>query len=172
MKEALSKIRCLILDVDGTMTDGGVYLDSEGTEMKKFSIRDGAGILLLREAGVLPVILTGRKSLCVTLRARELGIRQVYQGVKDKKEFLERFQKEQNLSRQETAYLGDDLNDLAAMSLAGISACPSDAATGVLSRCSLVLKARGGEGAVREFTELVLSAKGVLWDCARRLWNV
>lgn len=172
MKEALSKIRCLILDVDGTMTDGGVYLDSEGTEMKKFSIRDGAGILLLREAGVLPVILTGRESLCVTLRARELGIQQVYQGVKDKKEFLERFQKEQNLFRQETAYLGDDLNDLAAMSLAGISACPSDAATGVLSRCSLVLKARGGEGAVREFAELVLSAKGVLWDCARRLWNV
>lgn len=172
MKEALSKIRCLILDVDGTMTDGGVYLDSEGTEMKKFSIRDGAGILLLREAGVLPVILTGRESLCVILRARELGIRQVYQGVKDKKEFLERFQKEQNLSRQEMAYLGDDLNDLAAMSLAGISACPSDAATGVLSQCSLVLKARGGEGAVREFAELVLSAKGVLWDCARRLWNV
>lgn len=172
MKEALSKIRCLILDVDGTMTDGGVYLDSEGTEMKKFSIRDGAGILLLREAGVLPVILTGRESLCVTLRARELGIQQVYQGVKDKKEFLERFQKEQNLFRQETAYLGDDLNDLAAMSLAGISACPSDAATGVLSQCSLVLKARGGEGAVREFAELVLSAKGVLWDCARRLWNV
>ena len=92
--------------------------------------------------------------------------------MKDKKEFLERFQKEQNLSRQETAYLGDDLNDLAAMSLAAISACPSDAATGVLSRCSLVLKARGGEGAVREFAELVLSAKGVLWDCARRLWNV
>ena len=77
MKEALSKIRCLILDVDGTMTDGGVYLDSEGTEMKKFSIRDGAGILLLREAGVLPVILTGRESLCVTLRARELGIRYI-----------------------------------------------------------------------------------------------
>ena len=172
MKEALSKINCLILDVDGTMTDGGVYLDSEGTEMKKFSIRDGAGILLLREGGVLVVILTGRESHCVTLRARELGIRQVFQGVKDKRAFLERCLREQNISRKETAYLGDDLNDLAAMSLAAVSVCPSDAAAGVLSRCSLVLKARGGEGAVRELAELVLSAKGILEDCARRLWDV
>lgn len=172
MTEKLSEIRCLILDVDGTMTDGGVYLDSEGTEMKKFSIRDGAGILLLREAGVLPVILTGRESLCVTRRARELGITQVFQGVGNKKEFLEEFLKEQRISRQETAYLGDDLNDLAAMSLAAVSACPSDAASGVLTRCSLVLKARGGEGAVRELAEQILLAKGVLEICARNLWGV
>lgn len=171
MREVLSAIRCLVLDVDGTMTDGGVYLDSRGTEMKKFGIRDGAGILLLREGGVLPVILTGRESSCVALRARELGISQVFQGVKDKRTFLEQFLREQNLSGQETAYLGDDFNDLAAMSLAAVSACPSDAAAGVRNRCSLVLKARGGEGAVREFAELVLSAKGILEDCARRLWG-
>lgn len=171
MKEELSRIRYLILDVDGTMTDGGVYLDSAGTEMKKFSIRDGAGILLLLEAGVMPVILTGRESLCVTMRAGELGIRHVFQGVKNKKEFLERFLREKHISRQETAYLGDDLNDLAAMSLAAVSACPSDAAEGVRSRCSLVLDARGGEGAVRELAEKILSAMGVLEECTRRLWG-
>lgn len=171
MTEKLSKIRCLILDVDGTMTDGGVYLDSEGTETKKFSIRDGAGILLLRDAGVLPVILTGRESLCVTLRARELGITQVFQGVNNKKEFLEGYLKERRISPQETAYLGDDLNDLAAMSLAAVSACPSDAASGVLTRCTLVLKTRGGEGAVRELAERILSAKGLLEICARNLWG-
>ena len=82
------KIRYLILDVDGTMTDGGVYLDSQGNEMKKFSIKDGAGILLLRQGGIAPVILTGRESLCVAQRAKELQIPYVFQNVKKKKEFL------------------------------------------------------------------------------------
>ena len=97
------KIRYLILDVDGTMTDGGVYLDSQGNETKKFSIKDGAGILLARQGGIQPVILTGRESLCVTQRARELQIPYVFQNVKKKKEFLREFFRERQVSREEAA---------------------------------------------------------------------
>ena len=86
--ENLERIRYLILDVDGTMTDGGVYLDSRGEEMKRFSIKDGAGILLARQAGIESVILTGRESRCVQRRAGELSISLVFQGVKDKRAFL------------------------------------------------------------------------------------
>ena len=118
------------------------------------------------------MILTGRESLCVTLRARELGIRQVYQGVKDKKEFLERFQRNRTFPGRRRPIWAMISTIWQPCPWPESAPVPSDAATGVLSRCSLVLKARGGEGAVREFAELVLSAKGVLWDCARRLWNV
>ena len=113
--ENLEKIRYLILDVDGTMTDGGVYLDSRGAEMKKFSIKDGAGILLARRAGIESVILTGRESQCVRKRAEELAIPLVFQGVKDKRAFLLEFLETNEILPQEAAYMGDDLNDLEAM---------------------------------------------------------
>lgn len=165
------KIRYLILDVDGTMTDGGVYLDSQGNEMKKFSIKDGGGILLARQGGIQTVILTGRESLCVTQRARELQIPYVFQNVKRKKEFLREFFRERQISGEEAAYIGDDLNDLGAMSLTGITACPRDAAKEVRKACTLVLKSRGGEGAVREFTEVLLKNKGILEQCKESLWG-
>ena len=161
------KIRYLILDVDGTMTDGGVYLDSQGNELKKFSIKDGAGILLARQGGIQVMILTGRESICVTQRARELQIPYVFQNVKKKKEFF----RERQVGREEAAYIGDDLNDLGAMSLAGITACPRDAAEEVKKSCTLILKSRGGEGAVREFAELLLKKKGNLEECKEALWG-
>ena len=165
-------IRYLILDVDGTMTDGGVYIDSKGNEAKKFNIRDGAGILLARAAGIEPVILTGRESLCVTVRAQELGIVHVYQGVKDKRDFLDRFFRRQKILPESAAYLGDDYNDLGAMALCGLSACPRDAADEVKSRCTLVLNSRGGQGAVRELVERLLTERGILSRCAAKLWSM
>ncbi len=165
------KIRYLILDVDGTMTDGGVYLDSQGNETKKFSIKDGAGILLARQGGIQPVILTGRESLCVTQRARELQIPYVFQNVKKKKEFLREFFRERQVSREEAAYIGDDLNDLGAMSLTAVTACPRDAVKEVQDSCTCVLNSRGGEGAVREFAELLLKKKGNLEECKGALWG-
>ena len=165
------KIRYLILDVDGTMTDGGVYLDSQGNELKKFSIKDGAGILLARQGGIQVMILTGRESLCVTQRARELQIPYVFQNVKKKKEFLREFFRERQVGREEAAYIGDDLNDLGAMRLAGITACPRDAAEEVKKSCTLILKSRGGEGAVREFTERILEKQGILRQCKEALWG-
>lgn len=165
------QIRYLVLDVDGTMTDGGIYLDSQGQEMKKFSVKDGAAILLARQAGIETVILTGRESLCVTKRAQELAIPYVFQNVKQKELFFREFFSRENRKPFEAAYLGDDLNDLPAMKLAGISACPKDAADEVRDFCSLVLSSMGGQGAVREFVDLLLRKRGILQSCAERLWG-
>lgn len=162
--ENLEKIRYLILDVDGTMTDGGVYLDSRGAEMKKFSIKDGAGILLARRAGIESVILTGRESQCVRKRAEELAIPLVFQGVKDKRAFLLEFLETNEILLQEAAYIGDDLNDLEAMRCVGLAVCPQDAARQVKAYCPIVLSARGGEGAVREFVEMILEKRGIQYE--------
>lgn len=164
-------IQYLILDVDGTMTDGGVYLDSQGNEIKKFSIKDGAGLLLARQGGIQAVILTGRESLCVSVRAQELQIPYVFQNVKKKKEFLREFFREHQIRREQAAYIGDDLNDLGAMSLTAVTACPRDAVREVKNACTCILKSRGGEGAVREFVELLLEKKGILEECKEALWG-
>ena len=152
--ENLERIRYLILDVDGTMTDGGVYLDSRGEEMKRFSIKDGAGILLARQAGIESVILTGRESRCVQRRAGELSISLVFQGVKDKRAFLLDFLETNDILPQEAAYMGDDLNDLEAMQCVGQ----------VKAYCPIVLSAKGGEGAVREFVEMILEKRGIQYE--------
>ena len=167
----LEKIRLLVLDVDGTMTDGGIYLDDNGRESKRFSVRDGAGILLARQAGIETVILTGRESGCVTKRAQELGIRYVFQNVKEKGRFLGRFLEEKEIPGKAVAYLGDDFNDLAAMKLAGVTVCPKDAAENVRRACDYVLNSRGGRGAVREFVEMILRKRDMLETCAEQLWG-
>lgn len=171
MKTELKKIRWLILDVDGTMTDGGVYLDNQGIETKKFSIKDGAGILLAREAGIETMILTGRESVCVTKRASELGIAHVFQNVGRKRAFLEQFFAEHKILPEEAAYVGDDCNDLPAMRYVGAAACPQDAARLVRKFCAYRLSQKGGEGAVREFVEMILEERGILEECAERLWG-
>lgn len=169
--ETMELIRWLILDVDGTMTDGGIYLDGNGLETKKFSVQDGAAILLAEAAGIEPVILTGRESGCVTKRAGELGIRYVFQNVKNKKEFLSGFLRENRILPEEAAYVGDDLNDLGAMQCVGTAVCPRNAAKQVKSRCAYVLSSGGGEGAVREFVEMILEKRGILDRCAEQLWG-
>ena len=162
--ENLERVKYLILDVDGTMTDGGVYLDSRGEELKKFSIKDGAGILLARKAGIESVILTGRQSGCVRRRAQELSISYVFQDVKDKQSFLLDFMEKHEILPDEAAYIGDDLNDLNAMRCVGLAVCPQDAAKQVKAYCPIVLSSRGGEGAVREFVEMILEKRGVQYE--------
>ena len=115
-------IRLLVLDVDGTMTDGGVYYDATGNEMKKFAIKDGAGLVLARTAGIRVMICTGRQSEAVRRRAADLKITDVYQNVGQKAVFLQAFMAENGYTRAQTAYCGDDLNDLAAMALCGFVA--------------------------------------------------
>lgn len=116
-------IRLLVLDVDGTMTDGGVYYDSTGNELKKFAIKDGAGIVLARAAGMQVMICTGRECEAVRRRAQDLHIDYLFQNVHDKAAFLSRFMAEHSLTKQDVAYCGDDLNDLTAMALCGFVAC-------------------------------------------------
>ena len=161
----MKEIQLIVLDVDGTMTDGGVYIYNNRVETKKFAIKDGCGIVLAHAAGIEFMILTGRESNCVRQRAEELKIRYIYQNVKNKITFLKEFMREHGIRQEQLAYIGDDLNDLYAMRLAGTKACPSDAAREIQAQCDYVLSAKGGEGAVREFIELLLKDQGK-WEMA------
>ncbi len=150
-------IRILAMDVDGTLTDGKIYMGPDGEAMKAFNIKDGLGIHdLLIPAGIIPVIITGRKSRIVENRSRELGITEVHQGVSDKVQKL----KELAGDLSEAAYIGDDLNDLKCMQAVkaegGLTGCPADAAAEVRGLCDFVSEFRGGEGAVRDFIEWLL----------------
>ena len=145
-------IRLLVLDVDGTMTDGGVYYDSTGNELKKFAIKDGAGIVLAHAAGMQVMICTGRECEAVHHRAQDLHIDYLFQNVHDKAAFLSRFMAEHSLTKQDVAYCGDDLNDLTAMALCGF----------VLGRADFICRQKGGEGAVRGTVEEILLRDGRL----------
>ena len=158
-------IRYLILDVDGTLTDGGVYYDATGNELKKFAIRDGAGLVLARAAGIRTVICTGRESAAVRRRAADLKITDVYQNVSDKAAFLRDFMQQNGCDAQQVAYCGDDLNDLAAMALCGFVACPADAAPEVRAAADYVCPQAGGAGAVRGAVEAILRQDG-RWQAA------
>lgn len=165
-------IKLLILDVDGTMTDGGVYYDATGNELKKFAIKDGAGIVLARAAGIQVMICTGRACEAVRRRVADLHIEYLYQNVADKATFLRGFLDEHHFSREQAAYCGDDLNDLAAMALCGFVACPADAVDAVRRRADFVCPHRGGEGAVRDAIEEILTREGRYAAAARTAFGV
>src|SRR5690606_18787811 len=120
--------------VDGTLTDGKVYIGPQGEIFKAFNIKDGLGIRLLIEKGIIPVIITGRNSEIVTTRARELGIEEVYQGVQDKLEIYRKLKKKYGVTDEEVAFIGDDLNDLPLMNVAGLSFAVADAIQAVRER--------------------------------------
>ncbi|MBR6594814.1 MAG: HAD-IIIA family hydrolase [Clostridia bacterium] len=150
-------IKMLVMDVDGTLTDGRIYTGAGGELMKAFNVKDGYAIAhILPDKGIVPVIITGRRSDIVDFRCKELGIKYCYQGVKDKLDTLKSLWAEQGIDADETAYIGDDLNDLECMESCGISACPSDGAEQVKKAANYVCSAKGGEGAVREFIEYIL----------------
>ena len=164
-------IRLLVLDVDGTMTDGGVYYDASGNELKKFAIKDGAGIVLAHAAGMQIMICTGRACEAVRRRAEELKVEYLYQNVHGKADFLRGFLAEHGLTAGEVAYCGDDLNDLAAMALCGFVACPADAAPEVAARATCHLPQKGGEGAVRGAVEAILRRDGRWADAVRKAFG-
>lgn len=151
-------VKVMVLDVDGTLTDGKIHMGSEGELFKSFNVRDGLAIArMVREGAIVPVIITGRTSRIVEARARELGIDRVEQGVEDKLLALDKVLKDMAASRDEVAYIGDDLNDLHCMrsvkAAGGIVACPANAAKEVQAVADFVLSCNGGEGAVREFID-------------------
>ena len=165
-------IRLLVLDVDGTMTDGGVYYDATGNELKKFAIKDGAGLVLARTAGIRVMICTGRECEAVRRRAADLKITDIYQNVGKKAAFLRDFMAENGYARDDVAYCGDDLNDLAAMALCGFVACPADAAPEVRVRADYICPQRGGEGAVRGAVEKILRGDGRWNDAVKKAFQV
>jgi len=150
-------IKLLIMDVDGTLTDGGIYYDDSGHEMKKFNVKDGAGITKLKKYGVKTMILTGRKSDCVAKRSEELKIDYVFQGIENKAEYLKKFIEDNNLDSNAIAYIGDDINDIECMQYATFTACPLDAVDQVKNNVWVVCEKKGGEGAVREFIDFMES---------------
>lgn len=147
----------LILDVDGTMTDGGVYIMEDGKQFKKFHARDGMGIKLAMKSGIdVGIISHSLVSEMVTSRANTLGMKYYYVGSKPKEEILDGWQKELNLTSEEIAFIGDDVNDFDIMQRVGITACPADAVDQIKKISDVVLDKKGGDGAVREFIDRFL----------------
>ncbi len=154
----LRGIKLLLLDVDGVMTDGGVYFSERGDELKKFNILDGYGIAKLQKSGVKVGILTGRSSQLVARRAQELGITEVYQNLEHKLDAYEQIKLKLNLNDGEIAYVGDDEPDIPVMNKVAFAACPANAMVVVRRQADFVCRNRGGEGAVREVVELILGS--------------
>lgn len=153
----INKIRAFVMDVDGTMTDGKIYIGENGELMKAFSVKDGQGIALLREAGIKTAIVTARSSGIVQKRADELKIDVVLQGIKDKADAINILCKQFSITVEEIAYIGDDLPDLSAIKLSGLSFCPSDAVDDVKKEVTYIVKSKGGEGAIRDAVNILLS---------------
>lgn len=157
----MKDIKLLVLDVDGTMTDGKIYMGDSGEVFKAFDIKDGCGIKeLLIPAGITPLIITGRKSNIVENRCNEIGIKEIHQGITCKIRNLEDYMLEKGLSFHQVAYIGDDINDLECMNKVllnnGIVGCPNDAVSSVKKIATYVCERKGGNGAVREFIEWLI----------------
>ncbi len=150
-----SDIRMLVVDVDGTLTDGGMYYDGNGEALKKFNTRDAKGLLMLRDAGVRICVVTAENSAVVHARMRKLGITDYFPGVADKPAWLAEHGARWQIAAAQTAYIGDDLNDLACLRAVGLSCCPSDAVPEVRDAVHYVCNAAGGAGAVREISDLI-----------------
>jgi len=162
LKAKAKKIRLLILDVDGVMTDGRIILDNEGNEFKAFHVRDGHGIKMAVRAGLHVAIITGRTSKVVERRARELGITEVYQKVYQKSLVYEKLLKKYKCRDEHAAFMGDDIVDIGLLKRVGLPAVPADADEETRKWASFISTKNGGRGAVREFVEIILKSSG-LW---------
>jgi len=155
-------IRLIAFDVDGVMTDGGLFLSDSGKEFKRFNSLDGHGLKMLKASGVELAIITGRTSRCVELRAQNLGITRLYQGVHDKLGAMQTLLGELRIAPEAAAFMGDDLVDLPVMSRVGLALTVPDAPQVVRDRAHYVTRRNAGHGAVREACELLMSAQGTL----------
>ena len=165
-------IKLIVMDVDGTLTDGMVSIGAEGETAKRFNIKDGLAINLLGRHGLDFMILTGRKSESVVRRAKELNIRYVNQDIADKLGFLKTFLEEHQLAPENVAYIGDDLNDYRVMQFAGFGAAPADAVREIQNIADYVSTENGGHGAVREILEHIMSKRGEWEDIIKEAYGV
>jgi 3-deoxy-D-manno-octulosonate 8-phosphate phosphatase (KDO 8-P phosphatase) len=155
----LARVRALVLDVDGVLTDGSLYYDEHGPAFKKFHVRDGMGLHLVLEAGLAVALITGEDAGIVRRRAEKLKIADVFGGVEDKRRTLDAFLTSRGLSPGDALYVGDDVNDVPALERAGFPVAVADAAPEALRAARLVTERRGGEGAVREVCDALLAAR-------------
>ena len=167
VRSRAKRIRLLLLDVDGVLTDGRIILDERGVETKQFHVRDGQGIALLLRAGIEVGFISARASSVVRRRAKELGVRLVRQGVRDKLQAYNEIKRQRGLGDAEIAYVGDDLVDWPLLRRAGLSVCVGDGWTDLRSRVHWVTRAFGGAGAVREVADVLLMAQGKRIDLTK-----
>ncbi|MBI2646436.1 MAG: HAD hydrolase family protein [Deltaproteobacteria bacterium] len=161
MRNKLKKIKMIILDVDGVLTDAGLMMGHDGFEYMKFNVQDGAGIVLARKLGYHFALITGRNTAIITRRAEILGIQDVYQNKLYKMESYEEVLKKYKLKDEEVCYMGDDILDLPILMRVGFAAVPLDAVPDVKKYVDYVAKRKGGEGAVREVVDLILDGAGI-----------
>ena len=166
--QRVKKIKILVLDVDGVLTDGRIIMDDRGREIKFFDVRDGHGLKMLMRTGIEIVFLTGRMSRVVEHRARELGITEVYQGARDKVEIFEAVLKRKGLQAVQAAYAGDDIVDVPVLKRAGFSVAVANAVAEAKRAAHYVTKNKGGRGAVREVCEIILKGQGRWTDIKKR----
>lgn len=167
----LRHIRLLVCDVDGVLTDGGLHYDEDGRVVKRFDVRDGLAVRMLQRAGVSLALLSGGRSGAIEQRARHLGIEHCRVGVGDKLAGLRQLQDQLAMAREETAFIGDDLNDLSVRPVTGLLAAPADAVAGLRRQADWVLSRNGGSGALREFADALLASQGHLAALHRHGWR-
>lgn len=162
LQERAQKIKILICDVDGVLTDGKIYIGAEGELFKAFNVKDGLGIKMLMANDIDVAIITARSSKILATRMKELGVTNVRQGQRDKVKALQELLAEVNLSADEVAYIGDDLPDFAVIQKVGLAACPADASPHIKKVAHFMSQEIGGNGAVRDLAELILTAQNRL----------
>ena len=152
-----SKIKMLLTDCDGCLTDGGMYYSENGDELKKFNTKDGMGFSLLKKKGIITGIITSENVELNRRRAEKMNVDELYMGITDKLSVIEKLSKKYNIPLDEIAYIGDDINDLAVIKAVGLGCCPADAMPQIKSAAKYAANARGGEGVIREVAELILA---------------
>lgn len=167
----LAALELLVLDVDGVLTDGGLWFDAQGQLQKRFDVRDGLGLRLLQKAGLQLAFLSGGRGGATEVRARQLGIEHCLVGIKDKPPALKALQERVGVTAQRTGYLGDDLNDLAVRNSVKLLVAPRDGCRPLRRQSDAVLHHRGGHGAVRELAERILKARGDWIELEQQGWR-
>jgi len=158
-RKVFKELKLFAMDVDGVLTDAGMYYGESGEELKKFNTRDGMGIKLLQAEGVMIAIITMEQTKIVARRAKKLGITEVFQGAKDKVSVLTHLAEKFNIPFEQMAYMGDDVNDVAALQKVGYAAAPADCADQVRQVVHYICQKNGGEGVVREVIDMILAAR-------------
>ena len=158
-RKVFKELKLFAMDVDGVLTDAGMYYGESGEELKKFNTRDGMGIKLLQAEGVMIAIITMEQTKIVARRAKKLGITEVFQGAKDKVAVLTHLSEKFNIPFEQMAYMGDDVNDVAALQTVGYAAAPADCVDQVRQVVHYICQKNGGEGVVREVIDMILAAR-------------
>ena len=159
MGNKIKNVKIVLTDVDGTLTDGGMYYSSKGDTLKKFYVRDGMAVNILKRNGIFTVLITKEKSDIVKKWAKNMNVKKIHEGVVNKEKILPRICKEYRVKPEQIAYIGDDINDIGLMKVVGLSVAPADAWKKTRQTADFVTKATGGNGVLREVTDLILENK-------------